>query len=83
MYLDDTHAQLINSEEEYVRQMYFVVARTLAPEGLRITRKEAADILGISKKKLQMILNRFMGECVEELRETSTRQKNLMNFCVF
>jgi len=44
VYLDDTHTQLIIGEEEYVKQRYFAVTRTLAPEGLRITRKQAADM---------------------------------------
>ena len=28
VYLDDAHIPLINSEEEYVKQMYFAVAST-------------------------------------------------------
>jgi len=50
LYLDDTHFQLISSEEEYVRHRYFAVARTLAPEGLRIKRKQVADTLRIKKR---------------------------------
>jgi hypothetical protein len=29
--LDDAHIPLINSEEEYVKQRYFAVAKTIAP----------------------------------------------------
>ena len=50
VYLDDAHIPLINSEEEYVKQRYFAVARTLAPEGLRIKRKQVADTLRIKKR---------------------------------
>jgi hypothetical protein len=39
VYLDDAHIPLINSEEEYVKQRYFTVAKTIAPHLLRITRK--------------------------------------------
>jgi len=79
VYLDDTHVQLINSEEEYVRQRYFAIARTLVPEGLRITRKQAADMLGISKRQFQRILKRFKGERIEMLRKKSTRPKRSLN----
>ena len=47
--LDDAHIPLINSEEEYVKQRYFAVAKTIAPEPLRITRNEAAEMIGLSK----------------------------------
>jgi len=50
VYLDNAHFQLISSEEEYVRHRYFAVARTLAPEGLRIKRKQVADTLRIKKR---------------------------------
>jgi len=55
VYLDDAHIPLINSEEEYVRQRYFAVAKTIAPEPLRITRSEAAEMIGLSKRQLQRI----------------------------
>lgn len=77
--LDSTHVQLINSEEECVKQRYFAVARTLAPEGLRIARKQAADMLGISKRQFQRILKRFMEQGIEGLIKTSTRPKRFPN----
>ena len=53
--LDDAHIPLINSEEEYVKLRYFAVAKTIAPEPLRITRSEAAEMIGLSKRQLQRI----------------------------
>jgi DNA-binding Lrp family transcriptional regulator len=79
VYLDDTHVQLINSEEECVKQRYFAIARTLAPEGLRITRKQAADMLGISKRQLQRILKRYREDGIEGLRKKSTKPKSSPN----
>ena len=55
VYLDDAHIPLINSEEEYVKQRYFAVAKTIAPDLLRITRNEAAEMIGLSKRQLQSI----------------------------
>jgi len=56
VYLDDAHIPLINSEEEYVKQRYFTVAKTIAPDLLRITRNEAAEMIGLSKRQLQKIM---------------------------
>jgi len=71
--LDDAHIPLINSEEEYVKQRYFAVARTIAPDLLRITRNEAAEIIGLSRRQLQRIVKRFREEGIEGLRKKSTR----------
>ncbi len=79
VYLDDAHIPLINSEEEYVKQRYFAVAKTLAPEVFRITRKEAADILGLSKRQLQRIVKRFKEEGILGLRKRSTRPNTSPN----
>ena len=79
VYLDDVHIPLINSEEEYVKQRYFAVARTIAPELLRITRSEAAEMIGLSKRQLQRIVKRFMEEGIEGLRKKSTRPNTSPN----
>ena len=71
VYLDDAHIPLINSE--YVKQRYFAVAKTIAPEPLRITRNEAAEMIGLSKRQLQRIVKRFREEGIEGLRKKSTR----------
>jgi len=73
VYLDDAHVPLINSEEEYVKQRYFAVAKTIAPKLLRITRSEAAEMIGLSKRQLQRIVKRFREEGIEGLRKKSTR----------
>ncbi len=52
--LEEEHIQLIKDEEEYVKQRYFAIARTLA-EPIRITRKEAAEMLGLSVRQIKRI----------------------------
>jgi len=46
---------------------------------MRITRKQAADMLGISRRQFQMILKRFKEEGIEGLRKKSTRPKRSPN----
>ena len=38
-----------------MKQRDFAVAKTIAPEPLRITRSEAAEMIGLSKRQLQRI----------------------------
>ena len=38
-----------------MKQRYFAVARTIALDLLRITRSEAAEMIGLSKRQLQRI----------------------------
>ncbi|MFP3130433.1 MAG: hypothetical protein RXR51_02465 [Nitrososphaeria archaeon] len=59
VYLDDAHIPLINSEEEYVKQRYFTIAKTIAPDLLRITRNEAAEMNTLSKRQLERIMNKL------------------------
>ncbi|MFP3222185.1 MAG: helix-turn-helix domain-containing protein [Nitrososphaeria archaeon] len=56
-----------------MKQRYFAVAKTIAPEPLRITRSEAAEMIGLSKRQLQSIVKRFMEEGIEGLMKKSTR----------
>lgn len=69
VYLEGGHVELLRNEEEYVRKRYHAVARTLAPdESLRITRKQAAEIIGRSKRQIQRIVKRFKEEGIAGLR---------------
>ncbi|MGC8600280.1 MAG: helix-turn-helix domain-containing protein [Nitrososphaeria archaeon] len=54
--------------------------RILAPESLRITRKEAADMLGISNRQFHRILKRFMEEGFEVLRNITGQKDRLTGF---
>lgn len=74
MYLDEGHIELLKNEEEYVRKRYRAVARTLVPEdSIRIARREAAELIGRSKRQLQRIVKRFKEEGIPGLRFKSKR----------
>ncbi|MDG6936810.1 MAG: transposase [Nitrososphaerota archaeon] len=79
VYLEDEHVPLIKSEEEYVKQRYYAVARTLAEEPLRITRAQAAEKIGISVRQMKRVVKRFLTEGIAGLRKKSTRPHNSPN----
>ena len=79
VYLEDEHVPLIKSEEEYVKQRYFAVARTLAEEPLRITRAQAAEKIGISVRQMKRVVKRFLTEGIAGLRKKSTRPHSSPN----
>lgn len=68
MYLEEEHVPLLRAEEGYVKKRYRAVARTLAPDYVRITREEAAKMIGRSKRQLQRIVSRFRQEGIPGLR---------------
>lgn len=68
VYLEEEHVPLLRNEEEYVKKRYRAVARTMAPELVRITREEAAIMIGRSKRQLQRIVRRFREEGIAGLR---------------
>src|SRR5487761_313337 len=68
VYLEESHVELLKTEEEYVRKRYHAVARTLADDVIKIPRKQAADIIGRSKRQLQRIVKRFKEEGIDGLR---------------
>jgi Homeodomain-like domain len=68
VYLKEEHVPLLRDEEEYVKKRYRAVARTLAPDLVRITREEAAIMIGRSKRQLQRIVRRFREEGIPGLR---------------
>lgn len=68
VYLEEGHIEELRTEPEYVRRRYRAVARTLATDLVRITREEAARMIGRSKRQLQRIVRRFREEGVPGLR---------------
>jgi transposase len=74
VYLEETHVSLLKQEEEYVKKRYQAVARTLAADDtLRIPRKQAAGIIGRSKRQLQRVVKRFREEGIAGLRFRSKK----------
>jgi transposase len=79
VYLEEWHIGLIKKESEMVRKRYQAVARTLANDLVRITRKEAAGMIGRSKRQLQRMVRRFREEGIAGLRFRSKRPHNIPN----
>ena len=73
MYLSEGDVQLLRTEPPYVRKRYRAVSRTLAPDLVRITREEAATLIGRSKRQLQRVVKRFKEEGIAGLRFKSKR----------
>jgi hypothetical protein len=73
VYLSDEDIQLLRNEPAYVRKRYRAVSRTLAPDLVRITREDAARLIGRSKRQLQRIVRRFREEGIQGLRFRSRR----------
>jgi hypothetical protein len=73
VYLSDEDRQLLRTEPPYVRKRYRAVARTLAPDLVRITREDAARLIGRSRRQLQRIVKRFREEGIAGLRFRSKR----------
>jgi hypothetical protein len=68
VYLSEEDIQLLRTEPSYVRKRYRAVARTLCSDLVRITREDAADLIGISKRQLQRVVRRFREEGIPGLR---------------
>lgn len=64
---------LLRREERHVRKRYRAVARTLATDLVRISRAQAAEMLGLSKRQFQRIVKRFREEGIPGLRFKSRR----------
>lgn len=73
MYLSEEDRQVLRNEPDYVRKRYRAVSRTLAPDFVRITREDAAKLIGKSKRQLQRIVKRFREEGIQGLRFKSRR----------
>jgi hypothetical protein len=68
VYLEEGHIEELKAEPEYVRKRYRAVARTLATDLVRITREDAAQLIGRSKRQLQRVVKRFKDEGIPGLR---------------
>ena len=73
MYLSEEDRQILRNEPPYVRKRYRAVARTLAPDLVRISREDAAHLIGRSKRQLQRVVRRFREEGIPGLRFRSKR----------
>lgn len=73
VYLEERHIAILKKEPGFVRSRYHAVARTLASQLIRLTRKEAADLISRSKRQLQRIVKRFREEGITGLRLKSRR----------
>jgi leucine-zipper of insertion element IS481 len=73
VYLSEGDVQLLRAEPPYVRKRYRAVSRTLAPDLVRITREDAASLIGRSKRQMQRIVKRFKEEGIQGLRFRSKR----------
>lgn len=73
VYLEEWHIAILKKEPEFVRNRYQAVARTLASDLIRITRREAAVMIDRSKRQLQRIARRFKEEGIAGLRLKSRR----------
>lgn len=79
IYLDESHLEALKCEQEYVKRRYQAVAKTLAPEPFRVTRRAAADMIGKSLRHFYRILKRFKGHGILGLRFRSKRPKRIPN----
>ncbi|MCK4365481.1 MAG: transposase [Thermoplasmatales archaeon] len=79
VYIDKAHIDVLRDEKEYVKRRYQAVARTLAKKPFKISRKEAAQLIGRGLRQLYRILRRFLNEGVSGLRFKSKRPKTSPN----
>ena len=79
VYLEEWHIAILRNEQESVRKRYHAVARTLVSDIIRITRKEAADMIGRSKRQLQRVIKRYRYEGIRGLRFKSKRPHTILN----
>lgn len=75
MYLVQEHVELLKAEQEDVRRRYFAVVKTIISEPFRLTRRRAADLLGLCKRQMQRWVKRFLLEGIQGLRYRSRRPK--------
>lgn len=79
VYINKAHKDLLKKEAKYVQKRYRAVARSLTNKPFKISRKEAARMIGISLRQLYRILRRFKEEGISGLRFRSKRPKNSPN----
>jgi transposase len=76
VYLEERHIAILKHEQEFVRKRYHAVARTLVSDIVRITRREAANMIDRSKRQLQRVVKRFREEGIAGLRFKSRKPHN-------
>jgi hypothetical protein len=76
VYLEEWHIVILRNEQESVRKRYHAVARTLVSDIIRITRQDAAGMIGRSKRQLQRVVKRFREEGIAGLRFKSRKPCN-------
>jgi len=79
LYIDKAHIAILKDEKEYVKRRYQAVARTLASKPFKISRKDAAGMIGRSLRQLYRIVKRFLKEGIPGLRYKSKRPKTSPN----
>lgn len=79
VYIDKAHIDLLKNEARYVKKRYRRVVRSLTNKPFKISRKEAALMIGRSLRQLYRILRRFKEEGISGLRFRSKRPKNSPN----
>ncbi len=79
IYLDREHIDVLKDEPSYVKERYGAIAKTLAPKPFGITRKKAAEMIGLSLRQFYRILRRFLEEGIAGLEFKSTRPKTIPN----
>ena len=75
MYLAQEHVVPLRSEPEDVKKRYFAVVKTIIPDPFRLTRKRAADLLGLCKRQMQRWVKRFLEEGIQGLHYRSRRPR--------
>ena len=78
-YLAQEHIVSLRIECEQVKRRYFAVVRTLITEPFRLTRKRAADSIGLCKRQLQRWVKRFRQEGIPGLRDRPRKPKTSPN----
>jgi hypothetical protein len=76
VYLEKYHINLLKKESEIVKRRYQAVVRTLVSDLIRITRQEAAYMIGRSKRQLQRVVKRFREQGITGLKFRSKRPHN-------
>jgi len=75
MYLAQEDIEPLKNECEDVKRRYFAIVKTLIPDPFQLTRKRAAELIGLCKRQMQRWVKRFLQEGIQGLRYRSRRPK--------
>jgi hypothetical protein len=73
MYLAQPDVEELRNEAEDVKKRYFAIAKTLGSDPIRLTRKQASELIGLCKRQLQRWVKRFLQKGIPGLRFRSRR----------